>query len=480
MKNQAFNPYLPETEYVPDGEPHVFGERIYVYGSHDRFGGAEYCELDYVCWSAPVDDLSDWACSGVIYARGDDPDNADLESCLYAPDVARGPNGRFYLYYALHKSAKMSVAVCDKPDGRFKFLGYVSYPDGTPVGTKPGDLHQFDPGIFIDDDKKIYLYSGFSGRYPWTADGVGWDGAYVMELEPDMLTLKEAPKLLMKGGFHAPVEGFEGHEFFEASSMRKHDGKYYFVYSSIKSHELCYAVSGRPEGGFAYGGTIVSIGDIGLGGRAQALNYMGNTHGSIVNVNGKWYVFYHRHTNSHQYSRQACAERIEILPDGTIPQVEITSCGLNGGPLAGRGTYPARIACNLCSCEGAYHYEGAGHAPGIHPYFTQQDGRQYIANFTDGAVAGFKYFEFAGARGISITVRGDCSGTVSVYSETGGEALAEIAVEPSDMWAIFESPLAVLNGVMPLYFKFNGKGGFDFLEIGFGPQVPKNREPAGR
>jgi hypothetical protein len=281
-----------------------------------------------------------------------------------------------------------------------------------------------------------------------------------------MLTVKRGPKLMIRGGFHAPVEGFEGHEFFEASSMRKAYGRYYFIYSSIKSHELCYAVSERPDGGFVYGGTIISIGDIGYNGRTEPLNYTGNTHGSIVNVNGVWYVFYHRQTNSHQYSRQACAERIEILPDGSIPQVEVTSCGLNGGPLAGRGTYPARIACNLYSREGAYHYEGEGHAPGIHPYFTQKDSRQFIANLTDGAVAGFKCFEFSDAKAITITVRGDSCGTVFVYDEIGGKAIAEIAVESSEGWTVFENKLAVVSGVKPLYFKFSGKGSLDFLEFG--------------
>jgi hypothetical protein len=193
---------------------------------------------------------------------------------------------------------------------------------------------------------------------------------------------------------------------------------------------------------------------------------LGNTHGRIVNVNGAWSVFYHRQTNSHQYSRQACADRIKILPDGTIPQVEITSCGLNGGPLAGHGIYPARIACNLYSREGAYHYEGAGHAPGIHPYFTQEENRQYIANLTDGSVAGFKYFEFSDAKAITITVRGDSYGTVFVYDESDGKAIAEIAVEPSESWTVFESTLAVESGIKPLYFKFNGEGSFDYLEFG--------------
>ena len=68
MKKQGFNPYLPSWEYIPDGEPHVFDGRVYVFGSHDRFGGHTYCPNDYVCWSAPVDNLSDWRYEGVIYA----------------------------------------------------------------------------------------------------------------------------------------------------------------------------------------------------------------------------------------------------------------------------------------------------------------------------------------------------------------------------------------------------------------------------
>ena len=60
VKNQAFNPYLPSWEYIPDGEPYVFGDRVYVYGSHDYFNGYVFCMGDYVCWSAPVDDLGNW------------------------------------------------------------------------------------------------------------------------------------------------------------------------------------------------------------------------------------------------------------------------------------------------------------------------------------------------------------------------------------------------------------------------------------
>ena len=57
---QAFNPYTPINEYVPDGEPHVFGDRVYIYGSHDKENGDTFCMLDYVTYSAPVDNLRDW------------------------------------------------------------------------------------------------------------------------------------------------------------------------------------------------------------------------------------------------------------------------------------------------------------------------------------------------------------------------------------------------------------------------------------
>ena len=112
-KKQAFNPYLPSWEYIPDGEPYVFGDRVYVYGSHDFFDGYVFCMGDYVCWSAPVNDLSDWRYEGVIYPRNEDPRNKDGKMCLYAPDVTVGPDGRYYLYYVLDKINIMSVAVCD-------------------------------------------------------------------------------------------------------------------------------------------------------------------------------------------------------------------------------------------------------------------------------------------------------------------------------------------------------------------------------
>ncbi len=227
---QAFNPYLPGYEYIPDGELYVFDGRMYIYGSHDQFNGRNFCLNDYVCWSAPVEDPGNWSYEGVIYKRQQDPMNAEGKQYLYAPDVQKGPDGHVW-------------------------------------GTRVGENNNFDPGVLVDDDGNVYLYSGFA-----PARGVmrtmmkmrrrNFDGSFCVCLELDMLTIKSEPVLVVPGPLLSEGTGYEEHAFFEASSIRKVDGRYYFIYSSGLSHGLCYAVSNRPDGGFVYGGTLISNGDL--------------------------------------------------------------------------------------------------------------------------------------------------------------------------------------------------------------------------
>jgi beta-xylosidase len=237
MKKQGINPYLPSWEYIPDGEPYVFNDRVYVYGSHDKFNGHAYCLNDYVCWSAPKDDLSNWQYEGVIYKKTDDPFNTDGSMCLYAPDVTVGPDGRYYLYYVLDKVDVVSAAVCDTPAGKYKFYGYVHYQDGTLLGKKDGDQVQFDPGV-LTEGEKTYLYTGFCGHHDKSRIG-----CTAVVLGKDMLTITENPVLIVPGKFYSKGTSFEGHEYFEAASIRKYKDTYYFIYSSVAMNELCYAVS---------------------------------------------------------------------------------------------------------------------------------------------------------------------------------------------------------------------------------------------
>ena len=455
MKKQAFNPYLPSWEYIPDGEPYVFEGRVYVYGSHDFYNGYVFCMGDYMCWSAPVDDLGNWRCEGVIYPRNEDPLNRDGKMCLYAPDVTVGPDGRYYLYYVLDKVSVVSVAVCDTPAGNYEFDGYVHYQDGTRLGERAGDEPQFDPGVLTEGDK-TYLYTGFCG-----SGDKSRTGARVTVLDKDMLTILEEPVTIVPGCEYSAGTGYEGHAFFEASSIRKRGDTYYFIYSSQVMHELCYATCKSPTGDFVYGGVIVSNCDLHIDTYKPAdmpVAYGANNHGSIVQIGEDWYIFYHRHTNGTWYSRQGCAEKISFREDGSIQQAEITSCGLNGGPLRGKGVYPAYLACHLFTKEPSA-YVGGDRFPKV-----MQDGKDgdeetgYVGNIQDSATAGFKYFDMKGVSRITITVRGYAKGVFRVKTSWDGEVLAEIPVDYTNVWQDYTVPLSIEDGVHALYFTFCGQG----------------------
>ena len=455
MNKQAFNPYLPSWEYIPDGEPYVFGDRVYVYGSHDFFNGYVFCMGDYMGWSAPVSDLSAWRCEGVIFPRTGDPANADGKMCLYAPDVTRGPDGRYYLYYVYDKVGFVSVAVCDSPAGRFEFLGYVHDKNGVRLGERPGDEPQFDPGVLTEGDR-TYLYTGFCGRGDKSRHG-----AMCTVLGPDMVTMLEEPVFVAPGCEYAEGTGFEGHAFFEASSIRQRGNTYYFVYSSTVMHELCYATAQDPRGPFAYGGVIVSNNDLHIDTYKPAdkpVSFGGNNHGSIVEIAGQWYIFYHRQTNGTWYSRQGCAEPIFFDEEGRIRQVEITSCGLNGGPLRGEGEYPAYIACHLFT-EKPVLYSGDPALPRV-----TQDGRDgdkeagYIANIQDGTTIGFKYFDCRSVQGIAITCRAYCNGYFEVKTAWDGPALAKIPVRSANVWERYAAQAALPDGKQALYLQYHGTG----------------------
>ncbi|MCL2180530.1 MAG: family 43 glycosylhydrolase [Treponema sp.] len=473
MKKQGFNPYLPSWEYIPDGEPHVFehngAKRVYVYGSHDRFNGYVYCMNDYICWSAPENDLTDWHYEGIIYFKTDDPQNSDGEMNLYAPDVTRGPDGKYYLYYVLDKIDVVSVAVCETPAGKYEFLGYVRYSDGTLLSKREGDVRQFDPAV-LTEGKKTYLYSGQCTGKTLTVER-SRNHSIAVVLDEDMLTITEGPHPIIPGVNVSAGTGFEGHEFFEASSIRKIGGTYYFIYSSYAMNELCYAVSKDPLGGFTYGGVIVSNADLHIDSYKPASKQMyhgNNNHGSISLINGKWYIFYHRHTNGNEFSRQACLEEIKINEDGSINQVEMTSCGPNGAPLEGRGEYPAYIACNIFSMDDLKppsKIYWPNRNPDM-PFITQDkndidplswdEDTGFIANIQDNCGAGFKYFTCNGVTTVKVKIRGYCRGFFEVKLKWDGQPLGKIDVISSNVWKQFTANINIPDGIHAVYLVYRG------------------------
>ncbi len=356
------NPYLPNWEYIPDGEPRVFGDRIYIYGSHDQAGSDEFCDYKLKCWSAPVNDLTKWVCHGDIFHTRDDRDHkSDIdwntdETRLFAPDVVQGKDGKYYLY-AYIVNGKGCVAVSDKPEGPFKLVSQYKY-------TIPDDVccngWFIDPGVLVDDDGRTYIYCGYLKSFLAEINSDNMyeviDGTCIEHFIPHEPT--------EKGGFTE-----EESLFFEACSPRKINGKYYMIYSPKACPRLAYATADSPTGPYTYRGYIIDAGKDYPG---------GNDHGSVMCINGQWYVFYHRMTNGTIMSRRGCVEKIEILPDGTIPTVEMTSLGFEDS-LNPYEITPADIACVL-----------KGKA-----FITEKNVfERVVANIHDGDEIGYKYFEF--------------------------------------------------------------------------------------
>jgi len=522
MMKQGFNPILPLDEYIPDGEPHVFGDRIYLFGSHDTEGGTRYCsEQNYMGWSAPLSKPTEWICEGEIFNANQDPDYlVGATNDLYAPDVVQGNDGRFYLYYNINSAAAgtsghdlVKVAVCDTPAGKYEYLGFVRNQDGSVHKT----YLMGDPAV-INDNGTIRLYYGWSLSMVAAAahaQGDGYSGesqeyannapdiqlpepgdptmnqklaplyqmlfkrsteevkdlkyplmgANTIELADDMMTVVGEPKRVVPGQFDTPEDSsFFGHSFYEAASIRKIDGTYYFIYSSENSHELCYATSKYPDKDFVYGGTIISIGDVGFNGlnNEERHNMTANNHGSLECINGQWYIFYHRQTHKSTFSRQACVEKVDIKADGSIEQVQCTSMGFNDGPLVPKGEFPAPISCVLTNGQ-MPHCTNTTVAADI-PYITHCNDERFITDIKEGTKIGYKFFAFNGKTNIIVKTRGEGFGKFEISTDKG--YVGDVSISASKEW-LESSTEITIEGTEALYFTYYGNNSIEFLSFSF-------------
>lgn len=482
MKRQVYNPYLPSWEYIPDGEPRVFNDRLYIFGSHDRFGGKDYCENDYVAWSTPIDDLSDWRYEGVIFTKEQTPWNTKKDQ-YFAPDVVQGNDGKYYLYYFVAGSCMISVAVCDEPAGKYQYLGEVKLPDGHAYGSKKDEWFTFDPSVLVDNDKRIWLYTG-SGQPLNEKYGHAVKGCFVVELESDMLTIKSEPKVVLPAKWT-----MEEPNFFEGASVRHIGEWYYIVYPASDMTGLNYAMSKYPDRDFIHKGRIHSTSDIGYENRSimESLYPIGNNHGGLVCVNKQWYIFDHRMTNNTYFSRQGVAEPIIIKEDGLIDMVEATSCGLNNGPLSGKGKYPAYICCNLVgkmpedigippkwpyvTQDGDDYNPDESHNRTINIDSENEAPKAYVAGISNECQIGFKYFDMSETSRLVVTTR-YADGIIQILDAIGGNAIAETSIVSQDIWVETElnfNPRDIItqNGLKmcPLYLKYIGAGEMNLISI---------------
>ena len=458
------NPYLPLWEHIPDGEPYVFEDpeqpgkyRVYIYGSHDSMVTG-YCGRELVVWSAAVDSLTQWRYDGEIFsvdknAQGQPLDKDGLADVLYAPDVAlvTGADGeKTYYLYPNNQAGGRNGMVCKskRPDGPFEVCNWSKENPYVTDG-----VLRFDPAVFVDDDGRVYGYWGF-------------ERSYAAELDPStMATVKPGTQVVedMISGRNQPGQ----FRFFEASSIRKVKDKYIFIYSRFtedgefglptSNYTLAYAYGDHPMGPFTYGGTIIDARarDVDEQGNVIATATIdGNTHGSICEINGQWYVFYHRQTGTDEYARQAMVAPIEVrVEEGAGGKVEITegeytSEGFSLDGLNPLERHSAGIACWYTGPKPAVHewpnntfygsYVAAAYGTDekLKAPYALPDNSNPVVNNTDGSIVGYKYFNFTSTQGKQLElllnlVPGGIDGTISVMADSpwpsrGGTLLGEL------------------------------------------------------
>ena len=447
----AQNPYLPLWEHVPDGEPRVFEDpdnpgklRAYIIGSHDVNYSA-YCGPDIRMWSAPVEDLTQWRDEGPIFTWFV---NGQWDT-MYAPDLVvttdKTTGKKTYWLYPHSRGWRRTPMVCkgDRPNGPFVPVNLTE--DGTQC--LPGSLIDFDPSVFIENitDKKdpdynigyrAYVFYGFQHS---TAVELDQNTMYSKRegtnpIDPFIPAVSADGRLLDKEGseYKALYQGQDPKDFnfFEASSIRQVGNKYVMVFSGYSGKEyglgntnsaLRYAYGDSPLGPWRSGGVLVDSRGVVTGEDGSKLittNAGHNTHGSLQEINGQWYVFYHRPPRGFGNARQAMVAPVKITWDKK-PVAKGGKVIITGyDPFTTDNVWTAKAADGNeytgaeVTSEGfqifglpPYNYYSAGYAAfmyGPNSNNWMQDNHDVwnnsmdLAGIQNGGIVGFKYFGFGG------------------------------------------------------------------------------------
>jgi hypothetical protein len=372
------------------------------------------------------------------------------------------------------------VCKSNRPDGPFEVCNWSKENPWATDG-----VLQFDPAVFVDDDGRVYGYWGF-------------ERSYAAEFDPaTMATVKPGTKIvedMISGRYDDGV-----FSFFEASSIRKIKDKYVFIYSRftkdgefglpVSNYTLAYAYSDHPLGPWTYGGTIID-------GRARGVNEKGdtiatatvdgNTHGSICEINGKWWVFYHRQTGTDEYARQAMVAPIEVsVEEGeggkvTISEGEYTSEGFCTEGLDQLERHSAGIACWYTGPRTAVHewpnntFYGSyvASAYGTDDKFAApyalKNNTNPVVNNTDGSIVGYKYFNFDETEGREVSLEltlipAGINGRIDIMIDSPWESKGGVKLGSMELTDMLTKEKTTLREVLPALSAYTGKHAIFFV-----------------
>jgi hypothetical protein len=304
--------------YTADPSAHVFNGRLYIYPSHDIESGVPMNDNGDHFDMKDYHVLSMDTIGGEVTDHGVALDIKDVPWAgrqMWAPDAAE-KDGKYFLYFPAKDKEdifRIGVATSDSPTGPFKA-------EPTPMEGS----YSIDPAVFKDSDGTYYMYVGgiwggqlqrwASGTYnpkdEYPADDQPALLPKIARLSDDMLSFAEELKdvqLLDQEG-KPLLTGDNQRRFFEAAWVHKYNGKYYFSYSTGDTHNIAYATGDSPYGPFTYQGVILE----------PVLGW--TNHHSIVEFNGKWYLFYHDSSLSGGQTHLRSVKVAELThnADGTI------------------------------------------------------------------------------------------------------------------------------------------------------------------
>lgn len=481
--NDKANPYLPNYEFMPDNELHVFWSnedsewRVYAVGSHDmKMEG--WCGPDVHCWSAPVYDLADWRYEGVLRTlpesvQGLDGPAGNFAACDFAYDLT---TDQVILFVNNQEKRKLWTNGHNVPDAYFDTpLSEEGIPG---VDSDTG----FDPAIFIDENGDILVtYDNSEG---------GTKHTRLVKINHDRTEIEWYTDIHMADG-DPNRDGFEPNHF-EASTIDKveADGHHYWVVQySLRSDwqdgdepdyqkfvdgrgwswwPLVYVYSDpdltmdelKDFSSWHWGGVIgdnagfyrkdLESGEVTE--HETPVYSGGNNHGGLAYINGKWYVSNHRHT-SYSAGRQGYIREVNLYADEagalTIETPEYTSSVYES--IDAYRTWPASIACHLWPTVFSETHEQTlfidtplRDAPEDYWNFIYDNPeyalhRSYVTGIENGSEVGFKYLDFGDtAENLNLTLlvsqeEGYVDGTVNVYldavsEEEGGTKIGSVDV----------------------------------------------------
>lgn len=307
--------------YTADPSAHVFNDTLYIYPSHDveseieeNHHGDHFAMRDYHVLSKQTPEGPAMLHDVALSAK----DIPWVGRQLWAPDAAT-KNGKYYLYFPARDKQdifRIGVAVSDSPTGPFE-----AQPQ--PIAGS----YSIDPSVYAAEDGNYYLYFGgiWGGQLQnWPQGNYSKTEVYPADSEPalmpkvaklsdDMLSIDgDVKDVLLLNEDGTPILHGDNHKrFFEAAWVHKHNGMYYFSYSTGDTHKIAYAVGDNPLGPFTYKGVVLE----------PVIGW--TNHHSIAQFKGQWYLFYHDSSLSKgkTHLRSVKMAPLEHLADGSIKTI---------------------------------------------------------------------------------------------------------------------------------------------------------------